>query len=129
AAVADSRRRLDYAGLDRLMDRIAATLQREGLQAGDAIAICAASSVEYVAIFLGALRAGAVVAPLAPSVTPASCQAMLHDSDARWLFVDAGAAPLLASVEDLRLVALGAVAPGLPESTLALDAWLTGEGG
>ena len=77
------------------MDRVAAALQREGLQPGDAIAICAATSVAYMTVFLGALRAGAVVAPIAPSVTPASFQAMLDDSGARWLFVDEAAAPLL----------------------------------
>ena len=43
----DGERALDYGALDALMDRIAAALQRDGLQPGrDAIAICAASSVE-----------------------------------------------------------------------------------
>ena len=57
--------RLSYAELDFLMDRIAASLQRDGLRPGDAIGICASASVRYAALFLGALRAGVVVAPLA----------------------------------------------------------------
>ena len=60
-------RMLTYGELDRLMDRVAASLQRDGVQAGDVISICASSCVEYGAIFLGALRAGVAVAPLAPS--------------------------------------------------------------
>ena len=49
---------LAYGELDQLMDRVAASLQRDGVQPGEVIAICAASCVEYGAIFLGALRAG-----------------------------------------------------------------------
>ena len=38
--------------------RVAAALQRDGVRPGDAIGICAASSVRYAALYLGALRAG-----------------------------------------------------------------------
>src|SRR5207247_1365367 len=64
--------RLDYAGLDALMDAIAARLQRDGLGEGESVAVCAANSIEYAALFLGVLRAGGVVAPLSPSSTPES---------------------------------------------------------
>jgi hypothetical protein len=77
------------------MDRIAASLQRDGLKAGDAIAVCAASSVNYAAVFLGALRAGVAVAPLAPGSTPASLARMISDADARILFSDASAAEVI----------------------------------
>ena len=60
---------LSYAALDRRIDRVAASLQRDGLGLGDAIALCALSSVDYAVVFLGALRAGVVVAPLAPGAT------------------------------------------------------------
>jgi len=58
----------------------------------DVIAICALSSIEYVATFLGALRAGIAVAPLAPSSTPADFAAMRKDSGAKLLFMDAATA-------------------------------------
>ena len=89
-------RAIDYAGLDALMDRVAAALQRDGCQPGDAIAICAHGSPRYAAVFLGALRAGVAVAPLAPSVTAEQFASMLRDSAARLLFADDAAAPLLA---------------------------------
>ena len=99
AALVDDRRSLDYAGLDRLMDRVAAALQRDGLQPGDSIAICAASSVDYAAVFLGALRAGIVVAPLAPGSTPDSLARMVSDAQARLLFVDATVDEVTAAVD------------------------------
>ena len=95
AALADATRTLSYGGLDALMDRIAASLQRDGLRAGDAIAVCAASSVNYAAVFLGALRAGVAVAPLAPGSTPASLARMIEDAGARILFVDEAAAEVV----------------------------------
>ena len=84
---------IDYAALDRLMDRVAASLQRDGLAPGDVIAVCAASSARYAALFLGALRAGVVVAPLAASVTAGSFRSMLDDASARLLFIDQTALP------------------------------------
>ncbi|MGE8320406.1 MAG: class I adenylate-forming enzyme family protein [Comamonas sp.] len=91
-ALRDEQQALSYAQLDALMDRVAAALQQGGVAPGQAIAICALNSVRYAALFLGALRAGVVVAPLAPSSTAESLASMLRDADARLLFVD-GAAP------------------------------------
>ena len=85
-ALIEGGRRLDYAALDRQMDRVAAALQRDGVEPGEAIAICADSSIDYACVFLGALRAGVAVAPLAPGATPASLQRMLADADAKLLF-------------------------------------------
>src|SRR5450631_3037667 len=84
-------RSIDFGALDALMDRIAAAFQRDGLEPGRAIAICAANSIEYAAIFLGALRAGLAVAPLAPSSTPDAIAAMVADAGASHLFLDAAA--------------------------------------
>lgn len=97
AAVIQDQRVLNYAELDALVDRVAATLQRDGLRAGDALAICAASSIEYVALFLGGLRAGVAVAPLAPSSTADSLAGMVADSGARLFFIDAAVARELAA--------------------------------
>jgi long-chain acyl-CoA synthetase len=97
-ALVQDQRSLDYARLDALMDRVAARLQREGLGRGASIAICAATSLEYAVVFLGALRAGVAVAPLAPSSTAQDLVAMATDSDARLFFIDADVAATIASV-------------------------------
>src|SRR4051812_16474011 len=86
SALVQDGRSLDYATLDALMDRIAASLQRYGVGPRDAVAICGPTSLEYAAVFLGALRAGAAVAPISPSGTPESIQAMARDSGSKLFF-------------------------------------------
>ncbi len=80
--------RLTYGELDAAADRLAARLQQKGIGKGAVVAICAANSATYVAIFIAILRTGAAVSPLSPSSTAAQLQAMLADSGARILFVD-----------------------------------------
>jgi len=80
---------MNYAELDARMRRVAAALQRDGLQPTQAIAICASSSIDYVAVFFGALRAGVAVAPLAPSSTATQLADMLRDAEAQLFFTDA----------------------------------------
>ncbi len=115
-------RTLDYAALDARMDRIAARLQKDGLGRGDVIGICAAASIDYAALFLGGLRAGAAIAPLAPSSTPESLVAMANNAGARLLFVDAAVATALEPVRGslpARLITLDGSAAGQP-----FEAWL-----
>jgi len=124
-AIVDDRGALDYGTLDALMDRIAATLQRDAIGPGESIAICALNSTRYAALFLGALRAGVVVAPLAASVTPASFRSMVADSGARLLFVDASADAVIGDGAGLpRRISLGGAATGT-----AFDDWIAAPGG
>ena len=122
AALVQGGEHIDYGSLDALMDRVAAALQRDGVRRGEAIAICAHSSPRYAAVFLGALRAGVAVAPLAPSVTGEQFASMLRDAQARLLFADSAALPLLPGV-DTRLIALDDSTTGS-----ALDTWLAPPG-
>jgi long-chain acyl-CoA synthetase len=86
---------LTYGRLAALMDRIAFALQRDGARAGEAVAICARTSINYAAAFCGVLAAGAAVAPLAQSSTPTSLMMMLKDSGARVFMLDRETAKLL----------------------------------
>ena len=79
---------LDYATVAQQRDQVASALQRDGLRPGDVAAICATTSMEYVITFLGCLRAGVVVAPLAPSSSPAHLAAMMDNAQAKVLFTD-----------------------------------------
>ena len=117
-AVIDGNRKLDYAGLDDLINRVAASLQADGLAPRDVISICALSSIEYVAAFLGALRAGVAVAPLAPSSTAHDFAAMVKDAGAKVLFMDETTAAAMGSAADgPRRVSLDDGAWGRPFST------------
>ena len=114
--------RLNYAELAHGMHQVACALQRQGLQPGDVMAICASTSVQYVLAYLGALRAGVVVAPLAPSSTAEHLSAMLANSQAKLVLRDQEVAaqwPVQAS-EAVQCIALDdSDAAGLPWS-----AWL-----
>jgi acyl-CoA synthetase (AMP-forming)/AMP-acid ligase II len=108
-------RAISYAALDTLLDRIAAALQREGLARSQAVAILAATSIEYGCVFLGALRAGGVPAPLQPSATPAQLAAMIADCGAPMLFLDAmGAKALGDAATAAKRIALDGSDAGTP---------------
>lgn len=114
---------LRWAELDAMMDRVAATLQRDSVLPGQAVVLCGASTPLQAALFLGALRAGVAVAPVAPSVTPREFAAMVGDAQAQLLFVDSSASALVPAELRGRCIALQEGAPGKPYGE-----WLAAEG-
>ena len=119
-ALIQDERTMDFRALDARMDRVATALQRDGLVLGDAIAICGASSFDYVALYLGALRVGVVVAPLSPSSGAVVLERMTQDADARLLFADDEILAELAGRSLPKTVSL--------DSGVAVEAWLAPEG-
>ena len=97
-AIVHKDRSVTYGELNTLMDRVGAALQRDGVRNRDVIAICATSSIAYMATFLGALRVGVAVTPLAPSSTPDSLADMLKDCGAKLFFTDDEVAGEMAGV-------------------------------
>jgi acyl-CoA synthetase (AMP-forming)/AMP-acid ligase II len=124
-ALVDPAGELDYRGYDRLLDRVAAALQRDGFGRGEVGAICAAASIPYAAAFLGLLRAGGAAAPLAPSSTAESLADMIADCGARILFLDREVAAALAPVAD-RLPELRVALDG-SDAGVPFEAWLAVE--
>jgi acyl-CoA synthetase (AMP-forming)/AMP-acid ligase II len=105
-ALIDGERVVTYAELDAQMNRVAAALQRDGIAPNDVVAACAATSAPYAELFLGALRAGVVIAPLAPSATGEHLNAMLANCDAKLLFRDAAVAAEWPEPQTQRRIAL-----------------------
>ena len=95
--------RLSWGDLDVRLDRIAAALQTRGVGRGDRVAVCASTSIAYASLFLATLRAGACIAPIAPSSTPRQIADMVADSGAKLYFTDASvtADPVVVPVIDL----------------------------
>jgi acyl-CoA synthetase (AMP-forming)/AMP-acid ligase II len=125
-ALVQDERVVTYAELDGLMDRVASSLQRDGFQPQESIAICAYTSIEYAVVFLGALRAGVVVAPLAPSCTADELAGMASDAGAKLFFLDAAVAKTLepaGSKFSAKRIALDESAAGAP-----FAAWLAPAG-
>lgn len=122
-AFVDGPRSVSYGELDQAMDAVASALYRNGVQPGEAIAVCAGTSIEYALVFLGALRAGVVVAPLAPSSTPQGLVRMVQDAGARLLFTDSACAPLLAGAAGIDRVGLD----GNTDAGQPFAGWLRGD--
>lgn len=119
AIVADSRR-ISYAELDAYGNRIAAGLQRDGVAAGESVAICGLNGWVYAVLWLGILRAGACVAPFAQSSTPEALQLMLEDSGAKIYFADADIAAATDVPDHVTLIAL--------DDDAAFEGWLPDDG-
>jgi acyl-CoA synthetase (AMP-forming)/AMP-acid ligase II len=121
-AVIQGERQVLWGHLDALIDRTAATLQGRGVAHQEVVAICAANSIEHLVTFLGALRAGVAVAPLAPNANVDSLDLMLRDSGAKILFLDAAVSDVLSSLPNPAPVAR--VALDNSKAALAFDTWL-----
>jgi len=125
AIIMETGEAVTYAAFDALVDRVAAALQRYGIKAGEAVAVCALSSIPYAALFLGALRAGVAVAPIAPSSTPEAIAGMVADCGARLFFLDAGVAEAQKPAPvPVRQIALDGSSTILEKGGEAFDAWL-----
>ncbi|MEO0590121.1 MAG: class I adenylate-forming enzyme family protein [Pseudomonadota bacterium] len=87
-ALVDDRRDVAWAELIGLVERLAARLVETGLERGQSVAILGTSTVEYALVFLAAIRAGGVAAPLTTSASAEQLKGMAADSGARHLFID-----------------------------------------
>ena len=96
-ALVDETREVYWAELVGLVERLAARLVETGLQRGQAVAILGTSCVEYALVFLAAVRAGGVAAPLTTSASPEQLAGMAKDSGAIHLFIDSAKAAELGS--------------------------------
>ncbi|HVU90642.1 MAG TPA: AMP-binding protein [Jatrophihabitans sp.] len=95
-ALVDGPTRLTWAELDRLVTSAALSLHARGLEPGDRLALCLPTGRDFVALYLGGLRAGLVVVPVNPSYTAPEVEHLVTDSGARLLLDPPAAAELLA---------------------------------
>lgn len=121
-AISDDYGTILWGELDATLDRMAAALQRDGLQPGQAVAILGTTSIPYALAYLATIRAGGCAAPLTTSATPAQLAAMIADSGARHLFVDAAKAADIAgeTLPPLTRVMLDGPSNDAP----GLDTWM-----
>ncbi len=124
-AVADPDGRISWRAFDALVDRIVVSLQKDGVGRGSATAIAGLNSVSQVAVFVATLRAGAVAGLITSTATGEQMAAMIRDTGARHLFLDAKAAESLAgqSYGSPTLIAMDESDAGAP-----LSQWMAEKG-
>ncbi len=79
---------MTYGALWELSDRIAAGLIKSGFTVGDHAALLAPSSPQWVAAYLGILKAGGVVVPIDKELKAAELRHIMTDCDARFVFTE-----------------------------------------
>ena len=77
---------MSYGALWELSDRIAAGMIKSGFNVGEHAALLAPSSPQWVATYLGILKAGGVVVPIDKELKAAELRHILADCDARFVF-------------------------------------------
>ena len=78
--------RLDYAGLQRAVERMAATLAALGVQRGDHVAVCMGNDIEWVTFFYAAATLGAVTVPVNTRFKADELEYCLRQADVKLLF-------------------------------------------
>ncbi|MGD9966084.1 MAG: class I adenylate-forming enzyme family protein [Hyphomonadaceae bacterium] len=78
---------LDWATLDARTNQVANGLIGAGCAKGARVGVLMSNCAAMLEVMLGAMKAGAVVAPINPSVTDEAIAAMLQDAGAGALFV------------------------------------------
>ena len=88
AFIAPTGEPLSFEQLERAAQEVAAGLLERGLGEGSVLALVLPSDVDYVAVYLGAARIGAVTAGVNPLLAPAEVTGCLEALDADLVVVD-----------------------------------------
>ena len=68
-AIRELERETTYGQLNEMANRVASALVRIGIVPGDLVALCAPNSADWLAVYFGVLKMGAVAATLSSLLT------------------------------------------------------------
>ena len=86
-------RQVTYAQLDERADRIAGLLHSRGIGAGERVGMIVGNRVEFLEIFFGAMRAGAIPVAINTRLARGTLKFILEDAECRAVFVEPEAHP------------------------------------
>ncbi len=81
-------REISYRDLDQMCNAVARGLGRAGLHPGDRVGILSLNRSEFVAVFLGSMRAGVIPVPINIKLAPATVHYILADAGVRLVFAE-----------------------------------------
>jgi long-chain acyl-CoA synthetase len=130
-ALIEAQRTTTYGALDRLANRFAHLYVRGGVRRGDRIVVALDNSVEFVAAYFGALKAGAVAVPLPPGPRSDRLERAIVDCSPAAAVVDAATAAAATAGHPLlrvrQRIVLGRGRSSDHSSGLSLDEALSGQ--
>lgn len=86
-------RRVTYAVLDERADRVGGLLQARGIRPGERVGMIVGNRVEFLEIFFGAMRAGAIPVAINTRLARDTLRFILDDAECKAAFIDAEAHP------------------------------------
>jgi long-chain acyl-CoA synthetase len=92
---ATSGRTITWRALDELTDRVVQGFSEAGMVAGYRVMLATTNRIEFVAAYLGALRAGLVVVPVNPRSVTGELIRMIADSGTRMVVADGSTVPVV----------------------------------
>ena len=98
-AVIEDKRTYSYSQFNNYASRIASALSGYGIRPGDYVGFCAPNSFDWLALYFGALKCGAVAVTFSHLLTKNEFQKVLSDCKPRVLFTTEGRLPDLESSE------------------------------
>ncbi|MEO7403749.1 MAG: class I adenylate-forming enzyme family protein [Burkholderiales bacterium] len=84
-------RLITYAQLDERADRVAGLMQRLGIVAGERVGMIIGNRVEFLEIFFGVMRAGAIPVAINTRLARDTLKFILEDAECRAVFVEPAA--------------------------------------
>src|SRR3972149_5503440 len=75
-----------YARLNETANRVATGLMRIGIQPGQHVALCLPNSAEWIAIYFGVMKTGAVAVTLSSLLTGDELRNLVNHSKPRFIF-------------------------------------------
>jgi acyl-CoA synthetase (AMP-forming)/AMP-acid ligase II len=120
-ALVDGPRRLDYAKLDRMTDRVAGHLHRLGIARGDRIALLLANEREFVQTLLAAFKIGAIAVPVNVREQRPELAFILNQCGARAIAFDAALADRVPAAAEAPALAVRLAVGGAVTGAVAFD--------
>jgi acyl-CoA synthetase (AMP-forming)/AMP-acid ligase II len=80
-------REVSWAEFEKRVTKVCDALIKSGLKKGDKVGLLALNSIETLEVMFGTIRAGGVLVPLSPLLTPNLMVSLLKDAGAKYFFV------------------------------------------